>query len=127
MQGMYVLCNVASGNEFHKEGVMKQLFPRGDDVIHPFVVKFLQSDNSQLRIAAVWAIINLTLPSSPRALDHVTKLRNAGIVSQIKNMVNDPCLDVKVISIYHISPTFPSSFPFIYYLNTKSFILYSSV
>lgn len=96
VQGMYVLCNVASGNEFHKEGVMKQLFPRGDDVIHPFVVKFLQSDNSQLRIAAVWAIINLTLPSSPRALDHVTKLRNAGIVSQIKNMVNDPCLDVKL-------------------------------
>ncbi|KGN66489.1 uncharacterized protein LOC101213344 [Cucumis sativus] len=96
VQGMYVLCNVASGNEFHKEGVMKQLFPRGDDVTRSFVVKFLQSDNSQLRIAVIWAIINLTLPSSPRALDRVTKLRNAGIVSQIKNMVNDPCLDVKL-------------------------------
>lgn len=97
MQGMYVLCNVASGNEFHKEGVMKRLFPQGDDVIQSFVVKFLQSDNSQLRIAAVWTIINLTLPSSTCALDRVTKLRNAGVVSQIKNMVNDPCLDVKVM------------------------------
>lgn len=97
MQGMYVLCNVASGNELHKEGVMKQLFPQGDEVVQSFVIKFLQSDNSQLRIAAVWAIINLTSPSSTYALGRVTKLRNAGIVSQIKNMANDPCLDVKVM------------------------------
>ncbi|XP_022926791.1 uncharacterized protein C26H5.04-like isoform X1 [Cucurbita moschata] len=95
VQGMYVLCNVASGNELHKEGVMKQLFPQGDEVVQSFVIKFLQSDNSQLRIAAVWAIINLTSPSSTYALGRVTKLRNAGIVSQIKNMANDPCLDVK--------------------------------
>ncbi|KAG7022085.1 Armadillo repeat-containing protein 8 [Cucurbita argyrosperma subsp. argyrosperma] len=95
VQGMYVLCNVASGNELHKEGVMKQLFPQGEEVVQSFVIKFLQSDNSQLRIAAVWAIINLTSPSSTYALGRVTKLRNAGIVSQIKNMANDPCLDVK--------------------------------
>lgn len=107
---MYVLCNVASGNEFHKEGVMKQLFPLGDDAIQSFVVKFLQSGNSQLRIAAVWTIINLTLPSSPCALDRVTKLRKAGIVSQIKNMVNDACLDVKVIYLL-FKPHFPLPLP----------------
>ncbi|KAH7860635.1 hypothetical protein Vadar_015911 [Vaccinium darrowii] len=74
VQGMYVLSNVASGNEIHKEA----------------------NNNSQLRTAATWALVNLTFPSSPGASNRVAKLRNAGITSQLKTMVNDPCLDVKL-------------------------------
>lgn len=96
IQGMYVLSNIASGNEFHKEAVMHQLFPQANDGAHSFILKFLQSNDNQLRTAAVWGIINLTFPSSPGASSRVAKLRNAGIVSQVKTMVNDPCVDVKL-------------------------------
>ncbi|EOY32675.1 F11M15.21 protein isoform 3 [Theobroma cacao] len=95
IQGMYALCNVASGNEFHKEAVMHQLFPQMVDKNQSFMINFLQSNDSQLRTATVWTIVNLTCRSSPGAFGRLVKLRNAGIVSQIKNMVNDPCVDVK--------------------------------
>ncbi|XP_017983156.1 PREDICTED: armadillo repeat-containing protein 8 isoform X3 [Theobroma cacao] len=96
IQGMYALCNVASGNEFHKEAVMHQLFPQMVDKNQSFMINFLQSNDSQLRTATVWTIVNLTCRSSPGAFGRLVKLRNAGIVSQIKNMVNDPCVDVKL-------------------------------
>lgn len=91
-----MLSNVASGNEFHKEAVMHQLVPQADNGAQSFILKFLQSNESQLRIAAVWTIINLTFPSSPSACSRFVKLHNAGIVSQVKSMVNDPCPDVKL-------------------------------
>ncbi|KAE8691692.1 F11M15.21 protein isoform 3 [Hibiscus syriacus] len=96
IQGMYALCNVASGNEFHKEAVIQQLFTQTGDKNQYFVMKFLQSNDSQLRTATVWTIVNLTCPSSPGAPGRLEKLRTAGIISQIKNMVNDPCVDVKL-------------------------------
>ncbi|XVF04721.1 hypothetical protein REPUB_Repub05bG0109600 [Reevesia pubescens] len=96
IQGMYALCNVASGNEFHKEAVMHLLFPQMGDNNQSFIIKFLQSTDSQLRTATVWTLVNLTCPSSPGASGRLEKLRNAGIFSQIKTMVNDPCVDVKL-------------------------------
>lgn len=92
-----MLTNVASGTELHKEAVMQQLFPQEKSGSENFVLKFLQSDDNQLRSATVWTIINLTSPSSIGALDRYVKLRNAGIIPQLKNMVNDACLDVKVM------------------------------
>ncbi|XP_049379248.1 uncharacterized protein LOC125844058 [Solanum stenotomum] len=96
IQGMYVFTNVASGNEVHKEAVMQELFPPLANECESIMSKFLHSDDSRLRTAAVWALVNLTFPSSSGAFGRVMKLRNAGIVSQLKNMVNDPCLDVKL-------------------------------
>jgi len=96
VQGMYVLSNVASGNEIHKEAVMHQLFPQDGNNTQPLMIKHLQNNNSQLRTAATWALVNLTFPNSPGASNRVAKLRNAGITSQLKTMVNDPCLDVKL-------------------------------
>ena len=93
---MFVLCNVSSGNEFHKEAVMHQLMTPADPDTLSIVVKFLQNSDSQLRVAAVWALVNLTSPSSPGAFARVVRLRNAGVVQQLKTMVTDPCLDVKV-------------------------------
>ncbi|XP_076932480.1 uncharacterized protein LOC143598039 isoform X2 [Bidens hawaiensis] len=97
IQGMYVLCNVASGKEFQKEAVMSQILPdsnNGDT--QSIMVTMLQSDVAQLRTAAVWTIVNLTFPPGAAASARVVKLRNAGIFSQLKNMANDPCLDVKL-------------------------------
>ncbi|KAK9274010.1 hypothetical protein L1049_018824 [Liquidambar formosana] len=96
IQGMYVLSNVATGNEFHKEAVMHQVVPKAGNSNQSVIIKFLQSNDSRLRTAAVWAVVNLTFPSSPGAYDRVVKLRTAGIIPQIKNMVDDPCPDVKL-------------------------------
>lgn len=101
IQGMYVLCNVASGKEFHKEAVMQQLVAEScsgndENQRQSIMVSILQSDAARLRTAAVWTIVNLTIPTGAGALARLVKLRNAGIVSQLKNMVNDPCLDVKL-------------------------------
>ncbi|XP_042512264.1 armadillo repeat-containing protein 8-like [Macadamia integrifolia] len=96
IQGMYMLGNVATGNEFHKETVMHQLLPaEASECSQSFVMKFLQNNDSRLRTAAVWCVVNLTYPDSPGASDRVGRLQNAGIISQIKKMVNDPCLDAK--------------------------------
>ncbi|XWS52526.1 hypothetical protein CRYUN_Cryun11dG0078300 [Craigia yunnanensis] len=65
--GMYSLCNVVSGNEFHKEAVMHQLFSQMGDKNQSFMIKVLQSNDSQLRKATVWTVVNLTCPSSPGA------------------------------------------------------------
>ncbi|XP_043692489.1 armadillo repeat-containing protein 8-like [Telopea speciosissima] len=96
IQGMYMLGNVATGNEFHKETVMHQLLPpEASECSQSFVMKFLQNNDSRLRTAAVWCVVNLTYPDSPGASDRIERLQNAGIISQIKKMVNDPCLDAK--------------------------------
>ncbi|CDY69667.1 BnaC03g78040D [Brassica napus] len=39
IQGMYVLTNVSSGTELHKEAVMQQLFPQGEAESDSFMVK----------------------------------------------------------------------------------------
>ncbi|CAI9106389.1 OLC1v1005532C3 [Oldenlandia corymbosa var. corymbosa] len=96
IQGMYILTNVASGNELHKEAVMNQLFPEQLGSTQSIVFKSLQSSDSRLRTVAAWALVNLTLPSSSGALKRVTRLRMAGIDSYLKNVINDPCLDVKL-------------------------------
>ncbi|KAL3850122.1 hypothetical protein ACJIZ3_012004 [Penstemon smallii] len=96
IQGMYTLSNVASGNELHKEAVMKQLYPQAGNKNESILVKCLQSSDSRLRTAAVWALVNLTFTNSPGACGRVSELRNAGILSQLKIMVNDPSLDVKL-------------------------------
>ena len=76
---------------------MNKLLQQVENENQSFIIKFLLSNDSRLRMATVWAIVNLTFPSSPGAFNRLVKLRNAGIVPQIRNMVNDPCMDVKVM------------------------------
>lgn len=103
LQGMYALSNVASGSKIHKDAVMEQLFQHGGMNAQPFIMRFLHSNDNQLRTASVWVLLNLTM-FCPGADGRVLRLRNAGIISQLKSMVNDPCLDVKVIQkIYHLN------------------------
>lgn len=96
IQGMYVLNNVASGNEYHKQAVMDLLLPQIGNDTQTILVKYLLSDDHRLRVAGVWAIINLTFPSNPGVPARVLQLRNNGITRQLKKMVNDPCVDVKL-------------------------------
>lgn len=52
--------------------------------------------NPQLRVVAVWCIINLTYPGGTGTSTRVTRLKNAGVESLLQKMADDPCLDVKV-------------------------------
>ncbi|VAH91472.1 unnamed protein product [Triticum turgidum subsp. durum] len=99
IQGMLVLANMAAGNELNKEAVMDVTVPHRADRIKPsFVVNFLQSKDKQLRVATLWCILNLIYPNSDSSSTRVARLQNAGVISQVKNMINDPCLDCKRVS-----------------------------
>lgn len=80
---------------------MHQLLPQADNETQSVMVKFLQDNDSRLRTATVWTLVNLTSPSNPGASGRVAKLKNAGVIHQLKTMVSDPCLDVKVNIEYH--------------------------
>jgi hypothetical protein len=97
IQGMFVLANIAAGNELNKEAVMNVVVPHRADRMKPsFVVKFLQSKDKQLRVAILWCIVNLIYPKCEAASGRVVRLQNAGVILQVKNMINDPCLDCKL-------------------------------
>ncbi|GAA0147335.1 hypothetical protein LIER_07060 [Lithospermum erythrorhizon] len=96
VQAVYVLGNVASGNELHKEAVMQLIFPQKDDKNESVICNLLKSNDSRLRTAVGWLLINLTLPDNPGTCDRVTTLRDVGIVSLLKNMMNDRCMDAKL-------------------------------
>ncbi|XP_057844062.1 uncharacterized protein LOC131053467 [Cryptomeria japonica] len=96
-QGIYVLSNVASGNEYHKEEVMRSVAPNiHGECIPSTWIRFLQDFSSpQVRVAAVWCIMNLSYPDSPGVEMRIARLRDAGVLMQVQKMVDDPCLDVK--------------------------------
>ncbi|CAI8609997.1 unnamed protein product [Vicia faba] len=96
LQGMYAVSNIASGNEFHKEAIMQMIFPQAESGPQSFLSQYLQSNDSRLRTSAAWIIVNLTAPASPGAFGRIAKLRNFGLVAQIKRMASDPCMDVKL-------------------------------
>jgi armadillo repeat-containing protein 8 len=57
---MFVLANIAAGNELNKEAVMNVVVLHRADRMKPsFVVKFLQSKDKQLRVSTLWYIVNL--------------------------------------------------------------------
>ncbi|CAI8606455.1 unnamed protein product [Vicia faba] len=93
---MYAVSNIASGNEFHKEAIMQMIFPQAESGPQSFLSQYLQSNDSRLRTSAAWIIVNLTAPASPGAFGRIAKLRNFGLVAQIKRMASDPCMDVKL-------------------------------
>jgi hypothetical protein len=95
---MLVLTNMAAGDELSKEAVMDVIVPHRSDRIKPsFVVNFLQSKDKQLRVASLWCILNLAYPKSDASSTRVARLQNAGVISQVKSMRNDTCLDCKVL------------------------------
>ncbi|KAJ4756318.1 Armadillo repeat-containing protein 8 [Rhynchospora pubera] len=99
IQGMFFLANMAAENESQKDAVMDCILPTSLDLaISPpnsFLVTFLQSKERLLRLSTLWCLINLVNPDQRNSL-RVSALQGAGIISQLKTMVNDPCLDCKL-------------------------------
>ncbi|WOK93064.1 hypothetical protein Cni_G01757 [Canna indica] len=97
IQGMFVLCNIAARSELEKDSVMNFLVPSHEDSCNrSLAIKFLQSKENSLRVACLWCLVNLTNPNSGGLSRRVTRLRDAGIIFQLKSMLNDPCLDCKL-------------------------------
>uniref|UniRef100_A0ACD5W414 Uncharacterized protein n=2 Tax=Avena sativa TaxID=4498 RepID=A0ACD5W414_AVESA len=97
IQGMLVLTNLAAGDELSKEVVMDVIVPHRADCMKPsFAVNFLQSKDKQLRVATLWCILNLVYPKSDASSTRLARLQNAGVISQVKSMIHDPCLDCKL-------------------------------
>lgn len=93
-----MLANTAAGNEMNKEAVMNVVLPyRPDRIKPPFVVNFLQSKDKQLRVATLWCLLNLIYPKCEASSGRVIRLQTAGVIQQVKSMINDPCLDCKVL------------------------------
>ncbi|KAG6547666.1 hypothetical protein Mapa_011115 [Marchantia paleacea] len=99
IQGLYTVSNVAAGNEVHKEAVMDIVIPVtsvGVNRSTSLLMRYLQDmSNPQLRVVALWCVINLTFPNSPGVSSRISRLRDGGIEAQLQSMVDDPCLDVK--------------------------------
>lgn len=97
---MFFLANIAAENDSHKDAVMDCILPASPDLgisapTNSFLVKFLQSKERLLRLSTLWCLVNLVYPNHKNSL-RVSALQSAGIISQLKTMVNDPCLDCKV-------------------------------
>ncbi|XP_020574778.1 armadillo repeat-containing protein 8 isoform X2 [Phalaenopsis equestris] len=95
IQGMLLLCNIAAGDESHKDAVLGYLMPSKTEGSNSLMIRFLQSKDQFLRTAAMWCVLNLTDPDSVNSPLRVRKLQEEGILFQIKTMVNDPWLDCK--------------------------------
>lgn len=96
---MSFLANIAAENDLHKDAVMDCILPVSPDLNistpNSFLVNFLQSKERLLRLSSLWCLVNLVYPNHKNSL-RVSALHSAGIISQLKTMVNDPCLDCKV-------------------------------
>lgn len=99
IQAMFFLANVAAENEALKDAVMDCILPASLDLgistPNSLVVKFLQSKERLLRLSTLWCLVNLVYPNHKNSV-RVSALHGAGIISQLKTMVNDPCLDCKL-------------------------------
>jgi hypothetical protein len=96
LQALYVINNVVSGSEVHKEAVMTSILSSHATNSTSWLTQFLQDmSNPQLRVVAVWCIINLLYPVGEGINSRVVRLREAGIEAQLQKMQDDSCLDVK--------------------------------
>lgn len=95
IQGMFFLSNIAAGDENHKDTILNNVICTQADGRNALVINFLQSKNNLLRTASLWCVVNLTHPLGSWSSTRVLRLHQAGVISQIKKMVNDPFLDCK--------------------------------
>nr|KAJ3421767.1 Armadillo repeat-containing protein 8 [Polyrhizophydium stewartii] len=89
LQTLYIIVNLGIGNLEHKTAMMA----RTGLLQHTFA--FLDHENPQIRVAAIWCVINLTWMDDPGARERVIALSALGIEEKLRRLVNDDNLDVK--------------------------------
>lgn len=53
VNALYVICNVATGEDRHKATIMSSSLPES-------LLKLLSHDSADVRVASIWCVINLT-------------------------------------------------------------------
>ncbi|KAJ3027411.1 UNVERIFIED_CONTAM: Armadillo repeat-containing protein 8 [Siphonaria sp. JEL0065] len=92
LQTLYIIVNIATGNERHKGLIV------GSDLIMGNVAKFMNHEKSLIRLATVWCVLNLTEPDDlyPKfSQERLERLRSFGFQEQLKQMLTDSDPDVR--------------------------------
>ncbi|KAI8822623.1 armadillo-type protein [Fimicolochytrium jonesii] len=89
LQGLYVIVNISTGNDRHKAAIM------GRDLLLRSILRFMTSSSSNIRLATVWCVINLTWTDDAGASDRTERLRQLGFVPILESMADDLNMDVK--------------------------------
>jgi len=95
---VYAVSNIAAGSEKHKERIMESA------VLNSILQCLRERQCSELRVAAIWVIINLTWQeessdnedgSWPLVKSRIDRLRQLGFEAQLESMKEDTSLNVK--------------------------------
>ncbi|KAF8934070.1 hypothetical protein BGZ58_005957 [Dissophora ornata] len=89
---LYVLVNIATGSEYHKQSIMKR------PGILRSVLGLMSHGSATIRVATIWVIINLTWPDEKIAHgvhDRVVLLRSMGVEDRLQSLNADHDLDVR--------------------------------
>ncbi|KAI8916597.1 armadillo-type protein [Powellomyces hirtus] len=89
LQALYVIVNVATGNQRHKSAIMNR------ESILLSVWGFMSHSKSSIRVATIWCIINLTWTDDVGSQERVARLRALGFEPRLQNMMEDLNMDVK--------------------------------
>ncbi|KAI8926600.1 armadillo-type protein [Entophlyctis helioformis] len=89
LQTLYILVNFGIGGLERKSAVM------GRKALLQKAFTFLEHENAQIRIAAIWIVINLTWLEDAGSADRVALLRSMGVEDRLRRLVEDDSLDVK--------------------------------
>lgn len=90
-QVLYVINNIATGNERHKSAIMNRAN------ILKYILTYMGHTNPEIRVVAMWVVINLSWMEDKSASSQVRvqKLREMGFEEKVKSMTNDDNLDVR--------------------------------
>ncbi|KAI1297410.1 hypothetical protein EDD11_007140 [Mortierella claussenii] len=89
---LYVLVNIATGSEYHKQSIMKR------PAILRSVLGLMSHESTSIRVATIWVIINLTWPDDKIAQgvhERVMMLRSMGVEDRLQALSTDHDLDVR--------------------------------
>lgn len=89
IQALYIICNIGTGNEKHKTVLMQ------NSAIIQSLLASLNHSDANVRVGAVWCVINLAWSEEPGAADRIQTLRTLGFESRLKSIMEDPELDVR--------------------------------
>eukprot|EP01135_Chromosphaera_perkinsii_P005385 Nk52_evm66s343 gene=Nk52_evmTU66s343 len=88
-QTLFVVCNIATGNEKHKNMIME------NSCILDSIIQAMDNENAAARVAALWCIINLTWNDDTGYELRIERLKELGVEMKLKLMIDDSDLDVK--------------------------------
>ena len=89
LQSLYVIVNISTGNSRHKKKIVDS------EILVQALLAYISHEDPSIRVASVWAVINLTWQEEMDSSDRTETLRTWGFLEKLKQHVNDPDTDVR--------------------------------